>query len=153
MAAGLVTSGLIAGMATYDWYQGEISDARLREELLRAGGSGIAVSIATGAILMLTPAAPGIVVIAVTTGVAIAADVAFDWAMERENEHLVAHEHMIRYGIVPNPGDADRSQPWPTAPNPLREYLDGDSEPDASMDEVEGPLAVLSAERALSTSP
>jgi hypothetical protein len=152
MAAGLVTSGLIAGMATYDWYRGEISDARLHEELLHAGGTGIAVTVATGAILMLTPAAPGVVLIAVTTAVAIAADMAFEWAMERENEHLVEREHMIRYGFVPDPADADRSKPWPTPPNPLREYLEGGAWPDDPVHEAAGPARLSSAARSLSTS-
>lgn len=143
VAAGLMTSGIIAGMATYDWYQGEISDARLHEELIRAGGDGIAVSVATGALLLLTPAAPGVVVIAVTTAVAVAADTAFDWAMERENEHLVAREHMIRYGFVPDPEDADRSRPWPIAPNPLRVYLDGGSDLGASIGGAHDPTGSL----------
>ena len=140
-------------MATYDWNQGEIRYARLHEELLRAGGSSIAVSIATDAILMLTPAAPGIVVIAVTRGVVIAADMAYDWGLERENEHLVAREDMIRYGFVPNPEDADRRQPWSTAPNPLRESLDHESEPDASKQRAEDRLAKSWVAPALSTSP
>lgn len=124
VTAGAATSAVVAGVAMYDWYQGEISDDRLYEELIRAGGDGIAVSLATGAVLLMTPAAPGVVLIAVAGGAAIAADLAFDWAMERENEHLVERELRIRYGFVPKPEDADRRTPTRSVANPLREQLE-----------------------------
>jgi hypothetical protein len=122
--AGVATSGVIAGMAGYDWYQGTISDARLHEELVRAGGAGLAVGLATGAVMLLTPAAPGVVLIAVGAAAALAAEVAFDWAMERENEHLAAGEYVIRYGYEPAFGDDIGWSPQPSIPNPLSDELD-----------------------------
>jgi hypothetical protein len=124
VTAGVATTAVMAGVACYDWYQGEISDARLYEELLRAGGNGMAVSLATGAVLLMTPAAPGVVLIAVTAAAAVATDLAFDWAMERENEHLVARERLIRYGFVPDPMDADPRKVMPPLADPLRERLE-----------------------------
>lgn len=121
--AGFATSAVVAGIAGYDWYQGSISDERLHEELIRAGGDGVAVFLATGAVLLLTPAAPGIVIIAVGAGVAIMADVAFDWAMERENEHLIANEYIIRYGFNPSTSDDIRWMKQPPLRNPLADEL------------------------------
>ncbi len=108
---GALTTATVAGVATYEWYQGEISDDRLYEELTRAGGDGIAVGLATGGVLLLIPSAPGWVVFAVGAVAFAVADATFDWAMDRENEHLIARENELIYGdpsvTTAPPGDLD----------------------------------------------
>ena len=108
---GALTTATVAGVAIYEWYQGEISDDRLYEELTRAGGDGVAIALATGGVLLLTPAAPGVVVFAVGVAAFAAADATFDWAMDRENEHLIARENELIYGdpsvTTAPPGDLD----------------------------------------------
>lgn len=123
VTAGTATFVAVAGIAAYDWYQGTISDARLHEEILRAGGDGITVALATGTVLILSPAAPGVVLAAVAVGVALATDAAFDWAMERENEHLIDRELLIRYGSVPDIADVKPDAALPPLRNPLADSL------------------------------
>ena len=113
VTAGLATAGIVAGMAAYDWCQGSINDHRLYEELVRAGGDGAVVGLTTGALLLLTPGAPGVVVIAVVAAVGFVADAAFDWAFERENEHHIEHELRTRYGFIPESDDDLVRRPIP----------------------------------------
>ncbi len=121
--AGALTSATVAGFATYQWSQGQISDARLHEELLRAGGDGIAVTLTTGAVLLLAPAAPGVVAIAVGAATVVAADAAFDWAMERENEYAIAREIELIHGRGAADAMADPLAAPAALRNPLGEAL------------------------------
>ena len=80
---------------------------------MRAGGDGAVVGLTTGALLLLTPGAPGVVVIAVVAAVGFVADAAFDWAFERENEHHIEHELRTRYGFIPESDDDLVRRPIP----------------------------------------
>ena len=98
--AGVLSTAVMASVSTYSWANGDISDARFQEDLTRACGVGAATGLVTGGILLFTPAAPVVVLLAVGAATASTAEIALDWAMERENEHLIAGEIPLAYGAA-----------------------------------------------------
>ena len=98
--AGVLSTAVMASVSTYSWANGDISDARFQEDLTRACGVGAATGLVTGGILLFTPAAPVVVLVAVGAATASTAEIALDWAMERENEHLIAGEIPLAYGAA-----------------------------------------------------
>lgn len=121
--AGVLTAGTVAAFSTYQWSQGEISDARMYEDLTRAGALGMTAATTTGAILIFTPAAPGVVLIAAGAATVFAAEAALDWAMERENEQLIPRERELSYGATAGDFDRDPLGPPPVLADPLGDTL------------------------------
>jgi len=121
--AGALTAATIAGFAAYEWTQGQISDARFHEELIRAGADGLAVYLTTGAVLLFTPGAPGVVLFAVGAATVYAVDTALDWMWQRENEHAIARQVELVHGSKAAEASADPLAPLPPLANPLGEAL------------------------------
>ena len=98
--AGVLSTVVMASVPIYSLLNGDISDARFQEDLMRAGGVGAATSLVTGGILLFTPAAPVVVLVAAGAAIAVPVEIALDWAMERENEHLIAGQIQLAYGAA-----------------------------------------------------
>lgn len=98
--AGVLSTAVMASVSTYSWANSDISDARFQEDLTRACDVGAATGLVTGGILLFTPAAPVVVLVAAGAATASTAEIALDWAMERENEHLIAGEIQFAYGAA-----------------------------------------------------